>query len=156
METFFALLAICERNLLVTAGFPSQRPVMWSFDVFFDLNLNKWLSKQSRCQWFEMPLLPLWCHCNTLVKNFVIVANFYFYNCEFNILVYGSIKIDCLPFLFTTHKSCLMKVCHIFDFCEISKFELLAKILHCKIWHSIFTTVTEQRIFSDYITIRHF
>ena len=26
--------------------FPTQRPVTQSFDVFFDLRLNKWLSKQ--------------------------------------------------------------------------------------------------------------
>ena len=26
--------------------FPTQRPVTRSFDVFFDLHLNKWLSKQ--------------------------------------------------------------------------------------------------------------
>ena len=26
--------------------FPAQRPVTRSFDVFFDLRLNKWLSKQ--------------------------------------------------------------------------------------------------------------
>ena len=32
----------------VTGGFPSQRPVTRSFDVFFDLRLNKQLSKQSR------------------------------------------------------------------------------------------------------------
>ena len=31
-----------------TGGFPSQRPVTWSYDAFFDLRLNKWLSKQSR------------------------------------------------------------------------------------------------------------
>ena len=34
------------------------------FDVFFDLCLNKWLSKQSRCRWFETPLRALWCYCN--------------------------------------------------------------------------------------------
>ena len=27
--------------------FPTQRPVTRSFDVFFDLRLNKWLRKQS-------------------------------------------------------------------------------------------------------------
>ena len=27
--------------------FPAQRPVTWSFDVFFDLRLNKRLSKRS-------------------------------------------------------------------------------------------------------------
>ena len=34
-------------NSQVTGEFPSQRPVMWSFDLFFDLRLNKQLSKQS-------------------------------------------------------------------------------------------------------------
>ena len=51
-------------NPPVTGGFPSQRPVMRSFDVFFDLRLNKRLSKQARRQWFDMPLHLLWHHCN--------------------------------------------------------------------------------------------
>ena len=42
---------------------PAQRPVMWSFDVFFDLCLNKRLSKHSWGWWFEMLLCPLWRHC---------------------------------------------------------------------------------------------
>ena len=32
--------------------------------VFFDLRLNKWLSKQSRRRWFETPSRSLWYHCN--------------------------------------------------------------------------------------------
>ena len=44
--------------------FPSQRPVTRSFDVFFDLRLNKRLSKQSRRRWFEIPSRSLWHHCN--------------------------------------------------------------------------------------------
>ena len=47
METFYALLAFCVGNSPVTDEFPSQRPVTRSFDVFFDLRLNKRLSKQS-------------------------------------------------------------------------------------------------------------
>ena len=35
-----------------------------SFDVFFDLRLNKRLSKPSWGRWFEMPSRSLWCHCN--------------------------------------------------------------------------------------------
>ena len=38
-----------------TVEFPAQRPVTWSFDVFFDLRLNKLLSKQSWGWWFETP-----------------------------------------------------------------------------------------------------
>ena len=44
--------------------FPTQRPVTRSFDVFFDLRLNKCLSKQPRGWWFETPLLSLWRHRN--------------------------------------------------------------------------------------------
>ena len=43
METFSALLAICAWNSPVPGEFPTQRPVTWSFDVFFDLRLNKCL-----------------------------------------------------------------------------------------------------------------
>ena len=64
METFSALLAICAGNSSVTGEFPAQRPVTRSFDVFFDLSLNKRVSKQSRGWWFETPSCPLWCHCN--------------------------------------------------------------------------------------------
>ena len=39
----------------VTGLFPSQRPVTRSFDVLFDLSLNKRLNKQSRRMWFETP-----------------------------------------------------------------------------------------------------
>ena len=53
METFPALLALCEGNPPVTGGFTSQRPVRRSFDVFLDLRLNKRLSKQMRRKWFE-------------------------------------------------------------------------------------------------------
>ena len=43
METFSALLALCAGNSSVTGEFPAQRPVTRSFDVFFDLRLNKLL-----------------------------------------------------------------------------------------------------------------
>ena len=46
METFSTLLAICVGNSPVPGEVPVQRPVTWSFDVFFDLRLNKRLSKQ--------------------------------------------------------------------------------------------------------------
>ena len=41
------LLAICAGNSPVPGEFPSHRPVTRSFGVFFDLRLNKRLSKQS-------------------------------------------------------------------------------------------------------------
>ena len=54
----------CAGNSPVTGEFPSQRPVTRTFDVFFDLRLNKRLSKQSRRRWFETPSRSLWRHCN--------------------------------------------------------------------------------------------
>ena len=44
--------------------FPTQRPVTRSFDVFFDLYLNKRLSKQPWGWWFQTPLWSLWRQCN--------------------------------------------------------------------------------------------
>ena len=69
----FRVTGFCAGNSSVTAGnspvtgeFPSHRPVTRSFDVFFDLRLNKRLSKQSRRRWFETPSLSLWRHCNVV------------------------------------------------------------------------------------------
>ena len=39
--------------------FHTQRPVTRSFDVYFDLRLNKWLSKQPWGWWFEMPIMVI-------------------------------------------------------------------------------------------------
>ena len=64
METFSALLVLSDGNPPYTGRFPSQRPVTRSFDVFFDMHLNKQLSEQSRRRWFETPSRSLWCHCN--------------------------------------------------------------------------------------------
>ena len=62
--TFSVLRAHCDWNPPVTGGFPSQRPVTRSFDVFCDLRLNKLLCKQSRHRWFETPSWSLWRHRN--------------------------------------------------------------------------------------------
>ena len=67
MQTFSALLALCEGNSPVTGEFPSQRPETQSFDVFFDLRMNKRLSKQSRRRWFDTPSRSLRRHYNQMV-----------------------------------------------------------------------------------------
>ena len=63
METFSALLVLCDGNPPVTGGFPSQR--VSDFDgtllFIFDLCLNKRLSKQSTSLWFETPSRSLYC-----------------------------------------------------------------------------------------------
>ena len=68
METFSASLAIWAGNSPVPGEFSAQGPVTRSFDVFFDLRLNKRLSKQSWGWWFETLSRPLWRHCNATDK----------------------------------------------------------------------------------------
>ena len=69
METLSASLAICAGKSTVTGEFPAQRPVMRIFDVFFDLRMNKRLSKRSWGWWFETPSHPLWRHCNAIIGS---------------------------------------------------------------------------------------
>ena len=52
------------RGIYRSRWIPTQRPVTQSFDVFFDLRLNKQLSKQPWGWWFETPSWSLWRHCN--------------------------------------------------------------------------------------------
>ena len=68
METFSASLAICVGNSPGPGEFPTQRPVTRSFDVYFDLRPNKWLSKQSWGWWFETLSCSLWRHRNAMVS----------------------------------------------------------------------------------------
>ena len=51
----------------ITGDFPAQRPVTRSFDVFFDLRLNKRLSKQRWGWWFETQSRPVLRHCNEVL-----------------------------------------------------------------------------------------
>ena len=59
--------ALCG-NPPVTGDFPPQRPVMRSFEVFFDLLLNKCLSKQPGHRWFETQSRSLSRQCNALIR----------------------------------------------------------------------------------------
>ena len=52
--------SLCAGNSPVPDEFPTQRPVTQSFDVFFDLRLNKQLNKQPPGWWFETPPWSLW------------------------------------------------------------------------------------------------
>ena len=60
-NTFRVTGHLCEE---FTGEFSAQRPVTRSCDVFFDLRLNKRLSKQSWGWWVETPSRSLWHHCN--------------------------------------------------------------------------------------------
>ena len=71
MEIIPRYWPFCQMNPTITGGFPSQRPMSLSFDKYFDLHLNKRLSKQSRQWWFETPSCSLWHHCNCNGKSIV-------------------------------------------------------------------------------------
>ena len=73
IETFSVLLALCEGNPPI----PLTKASAVKFGVFFDLRLNKQLSKQSRRRWFETPLRSLWRHCNILILFFKYVVIMY-------------------------------------------------------------------------------
>ena len=62
--TIFRVTGLGPGNSSVTGEFPAQRPVTRSFDVCFDLRLNKRLSKQSWSWWSETSPRSLWRHCN--------------------------------------------------------------------------------------------
>ena len=64
MEQFSALLAICAGSSPVPGDFPAQRPVTRSFDVFFDLQSDKRLSKQWWGWCVKTPSCPLLRHRN--------------------------------------------------------------------------------------------
>ena len=93
METFSPLRALCLDNSPVARELRSQRPVMQSFDVFFDLRLNERLSKQSWGWWFETPSRPLWRHYNVVFTHNVcgvIKINFIDF-CWISIIGYISV-----------------------------------------------------------------
>ena len=84
--------------------FPTQRPVTRSFDVFFDLRLNKRLSKQSWGWWFETPSWSLWRHGNV---NFICCVRSFWLT--FSIIPYFALEVQtlllncCYLYLFFTY-----------------------------------------------------
>ena len=57
METLSALLTLCEGNLLVTGGFPSQKPVTPNFDDFSHLRLNNQMQTiETKCPAISQPV----------------------------------------------------------------------------------------------------
>ena len=89
--------------------FPAESPVTRSFDAFFDLRLNKRLSKQSYGWWFETPSCPLWRHCNDIMS--ALLYEIYSRRRQMSqkwllhvVSVTNSFLIwnDCVPFLWKT------------------------------------------------------
>ena len=70
METFSKLLALVRGIDRSPVNSPHKGPVTRSFDIFFDLRLNKRLSKQSWGWYFETPSCSLWRHCHGIEHCF--------------------------------------------------------------------------------------
>ena len=81
-EDLFRMMTSSNGNIFRATGplcgeftgpgeFPTQRPVTRSFDVYFDLRLNKRLSKQPWGWWFETLSWSLWRHRNGRLFIFV-------------------------------------------------------------------------------------
>ena len=101
METFSALLAICAGNSPVPGEFPAQRPVTRSFDVFFDLRLNKRLSKQSWGWWFETLSRPLWRHRNAFNAYKFHTSHFLTFHIYANVKPHMSLWKTFRPWLYS-------------------------------------------------------
>ena len=79
-NTLFSMMTSSNGNIFRVTGhlcgkftgprwIPAQRPVTRSFDIFFDLRLNKRLSKQPWGWWFETPAWSLWRHRNGYTRS---------------------------------------------------------------------------------------
>ena len=127
METFAALPALCEGNPPARGGFHSQKPVVRSFDVFFDPRLNRRLSNQSKHRWFSTPLRSLWRHCNgTSIMNSTWYSNLNLRWATDHLIWFDDIR----PFNYTEVVECF-SCCGFFVFPKIELFRTL--------WHSDIT-----------------
>ena len=76
----------------VTGEFPAQRPVTRSFGVFFDLRLNKRLSKQSWDCDFKRHRVHY--EVTVMFTNIAAIQNMEYYN-KFDDEIYGDILLIC-------------------------------------------------------------
>ena len=99
METFPALLARSftgHRWIPLTKASDAELP-----DVFFDLCLNKLLSKQLWGWWFETPSCSLWRHCNVNVwgvLNHILKVCYFFRRYNSLILVHWRGQMSMVVF----------------------------------------------------------
>ena len=70
---FSVLPTLCAGNNRSPVNSPHKGQWREVFGVFFDLHLNKRLSKQSWRRWFETSSCSLWRHCNGVVVVMKVV-----------------------------------------------------------------------------------
>ena len=86
-ENISALLALFWGDSPVSGEFLSPRPVTRSFDVSFDLCLNKRSRKQSIRRGFKTPSHSLWRHCKDTTSDMHQVSA---------MLCYDLVPCDCI------------------------------------------------------------
>ena len=96
-DVIFRVTAHLCGNSPVTGEFPTQRPVTRSVDVFFDLCLNKRLSKQSWGWRFVTLWRELWRHRNESTKSNVIL--FWFHRVAATNLLPSITALLCIQFV---------------------------------------------------------
>ena len=110
---------------------PHKWPVTRSFDVFFDLRLNKRFSKQSWGWWFETLSHPLWCHSNGYMGHWFI------WNYWMRLLIHAIIStmVWINPFEVNTPKSTYIphKTINVIIYTRpFSNKHLIAPHMHCR------------------------
>ena len=136
METFSALLPICAGNSPVIGEYPAQRTVTRSFAVFFDLRLNKRLSKQWWGWWFETPSRPLWRHCNAF---FIYVFNLISV-CTCRLQLLAAVDKEC----FVINPK-VLKQAHVWCIYQIAN----------RVWGSFHSHIFRTNIFKDVKNLAH-
>ena len=160
METFSASLAICAGNSPVAGEFPAQRPVTRGFGVFFDLRLNKRLSKQSWRWWFDTPSCPLWRHCHAVpiddnywysISKWVAVPCL---NDRISVCSTSNGHQGDIHYLFGAFRSyCSYRSCYESSrFISMIKFQSLrySQITH-EIWSLLQTGINRSKMASDFL-----
>ena len=120
MEPFSALLALCAGNSQGPVNSPHKGPVTRSFDVFFDLRLNKRLSKQPWGWWFKTPSWSLWRQCNAIGQHSSLQCN------DYKDPTVGRIHELIPGYIYMLNVDVLFKI-SVCDSCAVFKFT----ITHC-------------------------
>ena len=80
-------------------GIPLTKASDTELWCFFDLILNKRLSKQSRRRWFDTPSCSLWRHCNGIINKMVAILQMAFSNTFFWNENLGNVTLIILGFV---------------------------------------------------------
>ena len=130
-RSIFRVIGLLWGRPQVTGVFPSQSPLMRSFDIFFGLCLNNRLSKQLSGQWFETSLHSLWRRCNDNGKagriytdnKYVKWSNLKAQHCKNGITNAQNIHLPLMPHICQRTGSALVQImaCSLFGAMPLSK-----------------------------------